>query len=313
MLIPVLSPEQAEAWDARAEASGRPRATLMEAAGRAAATVIARRHAPVLARGVVVAAGTGNNGGDGWVVARALRSAGIPVWVASLAGERSALCRAQAGWARDDGVRELDPDGPWPSVGLAVDAILGTGARGDPRPAAAALLERIADLRVPVIALDGPTGLDLATGVVHGSARADLSVTSGGVRRGHLLARDEAGEVVVVDIGHPAPDPAWPGLISDSWAAARVSDFPAATHKGDRGRVVILGGEPGMSGAIRLAARAAFASGAGLVHAVAPPDTVAALRTAEPDLQTTAQPFDGPLSADARALLERADVAVIGP
>jgi NAD(P)H-hydrate epimerase len=194
-----------------------------------------------------------------------------------------------------------------------IDALLGTGAAGAPRRAVATLLERIHDAAVPVVAIDGPTGLDLASGAVHGTARADLSITFGGLRRGHLLARDESGDLVVVDIGHPPPLPEWPHLVSDSDAAAWLPPLRAADHKGVHGRVVVVGGAPGMSGALRLAARAAFAAGAGLVHAVAPAETIAALLQAEPDLQTLAQPFDQPLTAAASELLERADAVVLGP
>ena len=77
-----------------------------------------------------------------------------------------------AGLARAEGVREVAPDGPWPNVGLMVDAVLGTGATGAPRPAAAALLERMADLNLPIVAIDGPSGVDLGTGVSHGAHRA---------------------------------------------------------------------------------------------------------------------------------------------
>jgi len=84
-------------------------------------------------------------------------------------------------------------------------------------------------------------------------------------------------------------------------------------HKGDRGRVVVVGGDTGMSGALRLAARAAFAAGAGLVHAVAPADTVAALVQAEPDVQTLAQRFEDPPSATLLDLISRAQAVVIGP
>lgn len=311
--IPVLSPDHSEAWDRQAEAVGISRAMLMGAAGQAVAGVIAARQPLAALRGVLVAAGTGNNGGDGWVAARALRRAGIAVWVAALSGERTQLCADAARLALADGVREVSPDGPWPAVGLVVDALLGTGARGAPRPPVATLLERLADLSVPIVAVDGPTGLDLATGVVHGAPVVALSVTFGGVRRGHLLARDEVGEVVVVDIGHPAADPAWPTLMTDAEAAGHIPGFRADFHKGDRGRVVIVGGAAGMAGAARMAARAAFAAGAGLVHVAAPAETTAVLQTAEPDVQTLVQPFDAPPGTELLHLLERADAVVIGP
>ena len=284
----------------------------MESAGRAVAVVLSDRYAHLLRAGVLVAAGPGNNGGDGWVLARALHRLEVPVWVTP-SQPASELCERMARLARAEGVREVSPDGPWPTVALAVDALLGTGASGAPRPAIASLMERIHDLEIPVLAIDGPTGVDLSTGVVHGPIRADLTVTFGGLRRGHVLARDEVGNVIVVDIGLPSPDPAWPTLITDAQAVEWLRRLQARDHKGTRGRVVIVGGAAGMTGAIRMAARAAFAAGAGLVHAVAPPDTVAALVQAEPDLQTLAQPFDQPASSELLDLIQKADALAIGP
>lgn len=315
MPIPILSPEQSAAWDRLAEAEGIPLSVLMEGAGRAAAAVLADRFPFRLAMGVLVAAGPGNNGGDGWVTARVLHRHGIPVWVTGpSAGEQSPLCRAMASRARKEGVREVAGDGPWPNVGLVVDALLGTGAKGPPRPPVQALVDRIADLDVPVLAMDGPTGLDLATGVSHGVvAPAAVTVTFGGLRRGHLLARDEVGDLVVAEIGHPAGDPSWPQLVTDEFAGTRMPSFEAGAHKGTRGRVVVIGGDAGMSGALRLASRAAFGAGAGLVHAVAPEATITALLVAEPDLQTLAHPLELPIETRLAQLLERADAVVIGP
>ena len=285
----------------------------MESAGRAAATVITQRYRDRLGDGVLIAAGPGNNGGDGWVLGRALHQAGIRVWVAPAPGEGSELQRQMVQLATAAGVRTVQPDGPWPNAGLAVDALLGTGASGAPRLAIASLAERLADLSIPIIAIDGPTGLDLETGVTFLPTRADLSITFGGVRRGHLLAREDAGIVVVVDIGHPRPDPAWPVLATDRAAAEWLPQLHARSHKGDRGRVVVIGGHPGMSGAIRMATRAAFGAGAGLVHAVAPAETVSALVGAEPDLQTLSHPLALPIACDLESLVTRADAIVIGP
>jgi len=311
--IPVLSPAESDAWDAQAERAGITRDTLMDAAGRAAAAVVARRFGLALDGGVVVAAGLGNNGGDGWVLARALHQADVSVWVASPPGARAPLCETARSRALAQGVREIPPDGPWPSPGLAVDALLGTGARGAPRPAVESLTERLRDLRVPLVALDGPTGLDLATGVVHGVPRADVSVTFGGVRRGHLLARDESGEIIVVDIGHPPADRSVPRLVTDAWASRHAPRLQSGDHKATRGRVVVLGGAPGMSGALRLAARAALAAGAGYVHAVAPAGSIAELSAAEPDVLTLAQAFDAAPTTELLDLVRRADCVIAGP
>jgi NAD(P)H-hydrate epimerase len=311
--LPVLSPEQSAAWDASAVHNGTALATLMECAGRAAAAVLAARYAHRLRDGVLVAAGPGHNGGDGWVLARALQRLEVPVWVTSPPGPGAELREAMAARARAEGVREVAPDGPWPSIGVVVDALLGTGARGAPRPPIASLLERMLDLEVPVVAIDGPTGVDLESGISHGTPRADLSITFGGLRRGHLLARDEVGAIVVTDIGHPAPDPAWPTLVTDGQASDWLRRLRSRDHKGDRGRVVIVGGDTGMVGAARMAGRSAFGAGAGLVHVVAPPASVAALGQAEPDLQTLAHPLDRPPSDELLDLVGRADAVVIGP
>ena len=126
--IPVLSSNQAAAWDRRAESQGIPLAALMECAGRAAAAVLAVRFSDRLRQGVLVAAGPGNNGGDGWVIARALHAAGVPVWVTTPTQQSGELTRAQALLAREAGVRDVASDGPWPNTGLVVDALLGTGA-----------------------------------------------------------------------------------------------------------------------------------------------------------------------------------------
>jgi hydroxyethylthiazole kinase-like uncharacterized protein yjeF len=286
----------------------------MENAGRAVACLVAARFADRVRQGVLVAVGPGNNGGDGWVAARALHRAGAPVWVASCGSAApGSLAHAVAERARADGVREVAGDGPWPTVALVIDAILGTGASGPLRGPAAPLVDRLADLALPVVAVDGPTGLDLLNGVQHGPLSAQLTVTFGGYRRGHLLARDEVGDVVVVDIGFPPPDPAWPTLYTRGQARAALPRFRANIHKGNRGRVVVVGGQAGMTGAARLAARAAFAAGAGYVHLVSPEDSVATLATAEPDLQTCVQEFDAPIGPRAAEVIRRADALVVGP
>ncbi|MGH7561903.1 MAG: NAD(P)H-hydrate dehydratase [Gemmatimonadales bacterium] len=312
-MIPVLTPGQSSDWDARASRGGIPLHTLMETAGRAVAAIAAERFAEPLSRGALVAAGPGNNGGDGWVVARALHAAGAAVWVAQAGEPAGDLPRTMARLAREAGVRELAADGPWPAVGLVIDALLGTGGKLPLREPITGLAARLADLAVPILAVDGPTGLGLEDGVQHGPFRATLTVTFGGCRRGHLLARDEIGDLVVADIGLPAPDPAWPLLFTDARAAERLGRLEAGATKWDRGRIAVVGGDAGMTGAARMAARAAFATGAGLVHVVAPRASVQTIRQAEPDVQTVEQEFDAPLTDAARALLERCDAVVAGP
>lgn len=304
---------QAAEWDRRTVAAGLDALSLMESAGRGTAVLVATRFAAGVRQGVLVACGPGNNGGDGWVVARALHAVGAPVWVVASAEPSSPLCRIEAALARQNGVREVAAEGPWPHVGLVVDALLGTGAAGPPRPPMAALLARLGDLPVPVVAVDGPTGLNLEDGVWHGGLAARLTVTFGGPRRGHLLARDEVGDLVVLDIGFVPPERAWPVLFTPDWAARLLPPLPARSHKGTRGRVAIVGGDAGMTGAARLAARAAFAAGAGLVHVLGPASSLSTIAGAEPDVQTAECPFEGAIPPRAAEVLQAADAIVVGP
>ncbi len=311
--MPVLSAAEAAAWDSLARTQYHiPSRVLMEAAGRAAAQVLLAEFPAVPTGGVLIAAGAGNNGGDGWVLARALHAAGIPVWVAALDPKTDDAIDNRA-LARVDGVRELARDEAWPQAAVAVDALLGTGAAGPAKGDVLALAERVAGYGAPILSVDGPTGLDLSSGEAHGPIRAQLTVTFGGPRRGHLLAREWCGKIVVVDIGFPPPDPAWPVLVTDAWAAARLPRLQPAMHKGDRGRVCVLGGADGMTGAALHAARAALAAGAGLVKLVAAKETIAAARASLPDVLTVESALGPDFEAAAAEALEWADAVVIGP
>lgn len=284
----------------------------METAGRAAAQVLVREFPAAVTGGVLVAAGAGNNGGDGWVLARALHAVGIPLVVAALDPKTDDAVDTRA-LARLDGVREVGRDEPWPQAAVVVDALLGTGAAGPAKGDVLALAGRVAACGAPILALDGPTGLDLTTGEAHGPIQALVTVTFGGARRGHTLARDWCGKIVVVDIGLPPADLAWPLLVTDAWAARRLPRLAATMHKGDRGRVCVVGGAAGMTGAALHAARAALAAGAGLVKLVAARETIAAARASLPDVLTVESALGPELEPAAREALEWADAVVVGP
>ena len=311
--IPVLSATEAATWDSVARTQYRiPSRVLMEAAGRAVAQVIVREFPAVITRGVLVAAGAGNNGGDGWVVARALHAAGVPVWVSGVDPKTDDAIDNRA-LARVDGVREIGRDEPWPAAAVAVDALLGTGAAGPARGDVLALAQRLVAYGATLVAVDGPTGLDLSSGEPRGPVRAALSVTFGGPRRGHLLAREWCGKIVVVDIGFPPAEPSWPILVTDAWAGARLPKLTPTMHKGDRGRVTVVGGSNGMTGAALHAARAALAAGAGLVKLVAGPETIQAARASLPDVLTLESALGPELEPAAAEALEWADALVVGP
>jgi len=313
--IPVLSASEAAAWDAAARTQYRiPSRVLMETAGRAIVQVLVTEMPDALTGGVLIAAGAGNNGGDGWVIARALHTAGIPVWVASVDPKTDDAIDNRA-LARLDGVRELAREEAWPQAAVAVDALLGTGAAGPAKGDVLALAQRLADYGAPILAVDGPTGLDLTSGEAHGPVHARLTVTFGGPRRGHLLAREWCGKVVVVDIGFPPapPDAVWPVLVTDAWAAARLPRLAPQMHKGDRGRVCVIGGADGMSGAALHAARAALAAGAGLVKLVAARETIAAAQASLPDLLTVESSLGENLEPAVVEAIDWADAVVVGP
>ncbi len=308
--IPVLSASEAAAWDAAARTQYRvPSRVLMEAAGRAIVQVLVAEMSEASTGGVLVAAGGGNNGGDGWVIARALHAVGIPVWVSAVDPKTDDAIDNRA-LARLDGVRELGREEAWPKAAVAVDALLGTGAAGPAKGDVLALAQRLVEYGAPILAVDGPTGLDLTSGEAHGPVRAQLTVTFGGPRRGHLLAREWCGKVVVVDIGFPPPDGAWPLLITDRWAAERLPRLAPQMHKGDRGRVCVIGGADGMSGAALHAARAALAA---LVKLVAARETIAAAQASLPDLLTVESSLLDQLESAAVEALEWADALVLGP
>jgi NAD(P)H-hydrate epimerase len=285
----------------------------MEAAGRGVAEVVARAFPRAVRQGVLLVAGHGNNGGDGWVAARALRAAGATVRAVETGSARSHDCEANRRLALDAGVELLGPDASWPNAGVVIDALLGTGASGAPRGEAGALAERIAGQAAPVVAIDGPTGLDLSTGEAHGPCRATLTVTFGGARRGHLLAREWCGRIVIVDIGFPPADPAWPTLFEDRVARDVLPPMRADMHKGDRGRVLVIGGDEGMTGAALHAASAALAAGAGLVRLAASPATVRAAQAALPDVLTLVTRLGPELEPALAETMDWADALVLGP
>jgi len=246
------------------------------------------------------------------VLARALHTAGIPVWVSALDPKTDDTIDNRA-LARLDGVRELGREEAWPQAAVAVDALLGTGAAGPAKGDVLALAQRLAEYGAPVVAIDGPTGLDLTSGEAHGPIRARVTVTFGGARRGHLLQREWCGKVVVVDIGFPPADTSWPLLVTDVWAAERLPRLAPQMHKGDRGRVCVIGGANGMSGAALHAARAALAAGAGLVKLVAARETIAAAQASLPDLLTVETALGDALEPAVAEAIEWADAVVLGP
>jgi hydroxyethylthiazole kinase-like uncharacterized protein yjeF len=314
MTIPVLSASEASEWDRRAREDAKiPSRVLMESAGRACATVITREFGHALERGVLVVCGPGNNGGDGWVVARTLAALGVTVTAVPLGGEASADNAANRELANAHGVTIIPPGDDWGAPGVIVDAILGTGATGAPRGDAAAAIDRMMRLNLPVVAIDGPTGVDLTTGQVFApSVRATVTVTFGGFRRGHLLQRTVCGKIRVAEIGFPPADPSWPAAVTDAWLASELAPFGAEMHKGDRGKILIIGGAEGMAGAPTYAAKAALRSGAGLARVAASAATTAAIQAGNAEIMCITSGLESVEDELAEAIVW-ADAVILGP
>ena len=206
--ITVTDSRGAYAADAAAIAAGTPSRALMQRAGAAAAAEIATRLADRLSDGVVVATGAGNNGGDGWVIARALHATGATVRVVECAESRTPDAQAERALAVANGVRVDSAPTALLSGGerIVVDALLGTGYSAT-TPLRADMVESMAHLRVlasrgaSVVALDVPSGLDATSGVNAGHLVCSLTLSFGTIKRGQLIARDACGSIVLLDIG----------------------------------------------------------------------------------------------------------------
>jgi hydroxyethylthiazole kinase-like uncharacterized protein yjeF len=279
-MIELLTTGEMARADQLAIASGVPGIDLMEVAGRAVADAVTA-HAP---RGrIVVVAGPGNNGGDGFVAARLLAERGRDVAVALL-GDRAALKGDAAEAARRWG-RPVEPAQPGSVQGAAVivDALFGAGLARPVEGVALALIEAMNAEPAPKLAVDLPSGISGDSGAVMGAAvKAARTVTFFRRKPGHLLlpGRLHCGELTVADIGIPGAVLA--EIKPQTWANEPplwLAKFPrpsAAGHKYDRGHAVVVSGPMPSTGAAKLAARGALRAGAGLVTIASPADALAA-------------------------------------
>ncbi|MBS9475721.1 NAD(P)H-hydrate dehydratase [Ancylobacter radicis] len=272
----LLTPDEMGRADALTIARGIAGHVLMENAGRAVAAAAARM--VEIGRRVLVLCGPGNNGGDGFVAARHLALAGYQVRVALL-GPRTALTGDAALMAeRWTGEVEAAGHASLDGVALVIDALFGAGLARDLDGAARALVERVNEAGLPVLAVDLPSGIDGATGAVRGAAiRARASITFFRPKPGHVLLPGRlytgALEVAQIGIGEGVL-----GAIGSRTFANRPAlwdaQFPVPRidgHKYDRGHLVAVSGPAQAAGATRLAARAALRGGAGLVTVACPP------------------------------------------
>jgi hydroxyethylthiazole kinase-like uncharacterized protein yjeF len=314
LALALLTPEEMAQADHLTAAGGVAGADLMEAAGRSVAQALMARWPR---RPVTVLCGPGNNGGDGFVVARHLAAAGWAVQVALL-GDRDHLSGDAAHHAAlwQGACQPLAPECLDDSA-LVVDAIFGAGLSRPLDGIARRTVERLQAQGLPVCAVDVPSGLDGATGQVLGAAApADLTVTFFRKKPGHLLfpGRRLCGEVIRADIGTP------PGVLDEigprtfeNGPALWLEHYPwprLEGHKYQRGEVLVLGGEE-ITGASRMTAHSAMRVGAGLVTLAAPKLTWAIYAAALPGVIVRRMDC----AADFEALLAdaRRNAVAIGP
>lgn len=315
------------------EEEGTPGLVLMERAGRGIVRTLVHRFAPLHRREIAVVCGKGNNGGDGLVVARMLRARGLwpRVILTAPIEQLSADARVNAERARAAGLTLHLGDPERALTGLTardllLDGLLGTGLEGPARGPAAAWIEAMQRCAAVTIAIDIPSGLSADSGALLGPAvRAAATISLAAAKQGALFppARDYWGECFVVDIGIPESVAAAVGesarLAGSSELARRLPAPGGATHKGDWGKLIVVGGSPGMIGAPALAADAALRMGAGLVRVALPRSLAPAFASGLREAMTVLLPEgeDGqPLAAGAERLLADFgswDALVVGP
>lgn len=302
----ILTTTEMAKADAFAVKQGVPSLTLMENAGRAVADAIKARFRPCP---VTVLCGPGNNGGDGFVVARLLDEEGFTVRAAHDAEPRGDALAMSEQWK---GMRVALTPAALDGAKLVVDGLFGAGLSRPLEGAAAQVVEALNDL--PVVAIDMPSGVSGDSGEALGSVyvRAALTVTFFRKKPGHLLLPGRAlcGEIVLADIG--IPDQAADSHLFENGPGLWRYPHPRSMgHKYDRGHCVVVSGGAAKTGAARLAARGALRVGAGLVSVASPPEALA-----ENAAHLTAimlKSFVGPEGLTAILTDKRLNAVVVGP
>ncbi len=286
--------------------------TLMRRAGQAAWRLLLQ--AWPQAHRLLVLCGPGNNGGDGWVLAKHALDSGRDVHVLQLVDDqaRTPLARRMAMEYREAGGRHDLFDGMLPDADVLVDALFGIGCHRALAGDAAALVRLANAARIPILALDVPSGVDAETGHVPGIAidatrTIQLIAAHAGLATGAAL--DHVGEASVA--GLDVPSECFIGLTptAETLAPPHLPRRRRDSHKGRYGHVLAIGGDHGMGGAIVLTAEAALRTGAGLVSVATRQTHVSVLMTRRPEAMARAVDDAQALSA----LLEPADAYAIGP
>ena len=314
---------------------GIPGLKLMENAGVGTVRFIERELGPQKNRAVTVVCGKGNNGGDGFVIARELRRLGanVSVYLVGHRGDVSGDARTNLGRLGLERVVELS-DGRsitgfvevMTKSDFIVDAVFGTGFNGVPRGLSGTVIGQMNSCGCPVLAVDVPSGLNATTGIAEGECvEATWTCTMGLSKRGFYIdhGRDCVGTLHVVDIGIPAKAIETVGvrdnILTMRDSAELLPERPFDGHKGTFGRVVVIAGSVGYTGAAALASLAALRTGAGLVYLGVPSslNDIMEMKLTEvitkPLAETAARSLSPESLSDIQRLLESADALALGP
>jgi len=268
--LKLYTAEEMSRADGQAQELGIPGSVLMERAGAQMARLALERFTPHRA---LVVSGGGNNGGDGFVIARELHRSGVEVSVLATKSEYEGDPSTNLEVLRNLDVRLIDPEDLDAELGMAdlvVDALLGTGFSGEVREKEAGIIEKMNSAQALVLAVDVPSGVDGATGEVQGTAVfADLTVCAHAVKVGCVISpgREHAGEVVAVDIGIPPEADVEPSLV---WTDAdslreKIPRTSEPAHKYSAGALLVVAGSRGMTGAPVMVVHGAQRTGCGIV------------------------------------------------
>lgn len=287
---------------------------LMCRAGQAAFDLLCVRWPR--ANRLLILCGPGNNGGDGYVIARLAKEQGRSPVICVLGHEPKEGAAART---RQDALSAGVAISPWSparveDADVIVDALFGTGLQRALRGDAAEMVSAVNESGHPVLAVDIPSGLDADTGAVHGvTVKADATITFIGLKLGLFTGagREQAGAVYFDSLGIPGSlyesvKPVARRLTADG---LQLPQRARHAHKGDTGRLLVIGGDRGMPGAVRLAGEAAYRYGAGLVTLATHPIHAATVNIARPELIA----HDVKSAAGLKPMLAAADVVVIGP
>ena len=315
----ILSAAQCKALDRRAiETLGIPGYQLMQRAAHASLALIRQRWPDI--RSVSIWVGSGNNGGDGVVLARMAHELGwqVQLVVAALDVRDRATNEAAEAW-RDlpvDITPEVYTDNLRVGAELIVDALLGIGLRGEVREPLCSMIGAINAAVQPVLALDQPSGLDTDLGVVLGCAvKANVTLTFIANKLGWLTAEgpEYAGERYWASLGVPDElvDQAQPyvNLTTESWVRSKLLPRSRTAHKGNFGVLTVLGGNRGMGGSVIMAVEAALRAGVGRVILLTRPEHLSAALTRVPEVMVHG--VERPEEYD--DLVQQSDALVVGP